>query len=157
MKFFIFVFLLIALLNVNALSKNSIRNAMTISEADPPNPEDETSFLEVATKAKRQGPPPNSGFKTSLLEGETSAFELFNFYEYTFYVQAYELYNAYVLNTGLSCSTIKKAYWYAKKLDAKAIADFCYLIGKQINSSYLNNNLCPYISGTLNWFNACSY
>ncbi len=102
-------------------------------------------------------PPPKSGFKTSFLEGETSAFALFNFYEYTFYVEAYELYNAFALNSALSCSTTKKAYWYAKKLNAKSGANFCKLIGAQISSSYLSSYLCGYILGTVNWFNACSY
>ena len=135
MKFLIFVFLLIALLNVNALSKNRLSNAMTIREADPPNTDDQTS----------------------LLEEESSSFELFNFYEYTFYVESYELYNAYALNTGLSCSSTKKAFWYQKKLDAQSTANFCNLIGSKISSSYLSSYLCGYISGTVNWFNSCSY
>ena len=126
----------IVLLNVEALSKKKLSNAMTISEA---------------------APPPNSGFTNTFLEGESTTFELFNFYEYNFYVEAYELYNAYALNTGLSCSTTKKAYWYAKKLDAKSSANFCKLIGSQINSSYLSSYLCAYITSTVSWFNACSY
>ncbi len=136
MKFLIVVILFIALLNVDALRKKKISNSMTITEA---------------------APPPNSGFKTSFLEEQTSAFELFNFYEYTFYVEAYELYNAFALNSALTCSTTKKAYWYSKKLDALSSANFCRLIGGQINSSYLSSYLCGYISGAVNWFSACSY
>ena len=148
MKFLIFVFLLIAILNVKALSKKRL----SISEDDR-----HTSFLERAAAANMAGPPPNSGFKTSLLEGETSTFELLNFYEYSFYVQSYILYNAYSLNTGLTCSSQKKQFWYEKKMDALALYNFCKLIGNQINSSYLNTSLCSYIYGTVTWFNYCSY
>ncbi len=135
-SFLIAILFVIAVCNVEALTKEKLSNTNKVTVA---------------------APPPNSGFKNSLLEGETSAFELFNFYEYAFYVEAYELYNAYALNSALSCSTTKKAYWYSKKLDAVSSANFCSLIGSQINSSYLSSYLCGYISGSVNWFKACSY
>ena len=75
------------------LERKKLPNAMPISQAVPP---------------------PNSGAMNTFLEGESITFELFNFYEYTFYVEDYELYNGYALNTGLSCS-VKKGYQNGKK------------------------------------------
>ncbi len=135
MKFLIFVFLCIALLNVDALSKKKLSNTMKIREAIPP----------------------NSDYRTTFLQGESSTFELFNFYEYTFYVKAYELYNDYFLNKDIPCYDAKLTYWFGKKLDANSIANFCKLIGTQINSSYLNNYLCGYIEATFKWFDTCAY
>ena len=104
--------------------------------------------------------PPKGGSSVggSFLESETeTGFELINFYEYTFYVQAYELYNEYSLNTGLGCGPVKRQYWFDKKVDAVSIANFCNLIGGQIGSSYLSSYLFGYISGLIGYFNNCSY
>ena len=131
-------FLLLAIANVNCLKKNNLSGSV------------KAELQEVEA--------PTTG-KVSFLEGttETTAFELINFYEYVFYVQAYELYNEYSLNTGLSCGYVKKQYWLTKKLDAISIANFCSLIGSSIGSSYLNTYLCAYILNLKNWFNNCSY
>lgn len=129
------VFLTFAVLNVEALKKKKIADANGVAISEPVPKSDDSSFL----------------------EGETSSFELNNFYEYFFYCQAYELYNNYALNANLYCSTTKRQYWYSKKLDAYSIAAFCRLIGQQQNSSYLSSYLCAYIQNTANWFAGCAY
>ncbi len=135
MKFLIVVFLFIALLNVDALTKKKLSNTLKIREAVPPNSDDKrVTFLE-----------------------QNTTFTSFNFYEYTFYVQAYELYNDYILNKDIPCYDAKLGYWFGKKLDAQSIAKFCKLIGTQINSSYLNSYLCGYIEATFKWFDTCAY
>lgn len=131
--FLIAVILAISTLNVDALRKTKLNDKVAVSAPEP-------------TQAQ-----------SSLLEGETSSFELNNFYEYFFYCQAYELYNDYALNTNLYCSTVKRQQWYGKKLDAYSNAAFCRLIGSQINSSYLSSYLCSYIQNTANWFGSCAY
>ena len=135
MKFLIVVFLFIALLNVDALTKKKLSNTIKIREA-------------VA---------PHSGYQNTFLEGESTTFELLNFYEYTFYVEAFEFYNAYILNKDIECYDAKLGYWFGKKVDAKSSANFCKLIGSQINSSYLNTYLCDYILGTVKWFDTCAF
>ena len=132
--FILLVFLYLTLFNVEALRKKNTMSSTSVAAATPP---------------------PSGG---SFLQGkeETTDFELINFYEYTFYVQAYILYDEYVLNTGLGCSAVKKQYWFDKKTDAASIASFCSLIGSQIGSSYLSGYLCAYISGLIPYFNSCS-
>lgn len=130
--------LLIALANVECLKKNSVLDSGKGKLEEVEGPHDGSgSFLEA--------------------DSETTAFSLNNFYEYVFYVQAYEYYNMYYLNTGLSCGLVKKQYWYTKKLDVISISNFCYLIGSQIGSSYLSTYLCAYILNLKNWYNNCSY
>ena len=133
--FLVTILLALAAFNVEALRKNKLSESSQVTAVDPP---------------------PFGDDETALVEGETSSFELKNFYEYYFYCQAYELYNEYALNTGLSSGSAKRQYWYGKKYDARSIANFCTLIGNQINSSYLKTYLCSYISNTYNWFNTCS-
>ena len=130
--FLVVVCLYLSLFNAEALSKKKALNSNTVAAA-------------VAPKV----------FGT-FLETETG-FELINFYEYTFYVQAYELYNEYALNAGTTCTTVKRQYWFTKKTDAVAIANFCSLIGSQIGSSYLSSYLCGYISGLIPFFKNCTY
>ncbi len=139
-KIFIFVVCLyLTLFNVEAMSKNKAMNSNKLAAADPP-----------AKAGANEG--------GSFLETETeTGFDLNNFYEYTFYVQAYELYNEYALNTGLGCSTVKRQYWFEKKTDAASIANFCRLIGSQIGSSYLSSYLCGYFTGLVPYFNQCTY
>ena len=130
------IFIYLTYFNAEALSKKKIQEEGT----------DKNTITAVQ-------PPPKTG---TFLETSTN-FELFNFYEYTFYVQAYLLYDAYALNTGLSCSSYKKQYGFTKKLDANAASSFCRLIGSQIGSSYLSGYLCQYISNLVPYFNYCSY
>lgn len=132
--FFIAFFFAVCAFNVEALRKMKFSESAHVTVEIPKPSETEGSFL----------------------EGETSSFELFNFYEYYFYCQAYELYNDYALNSG-ACVSTKRQYWFEKKLDAVSIANFCNLIAGQINSSYLGSYLCGYISNTASWFNTCSY
>ena len=136
--FILLVCLYLSLFNVEAMSKNKAMNKNKLSAAEPP------SKTEVGGG--------------SFLEAETeTGFDLNNFYEYTFYVQAYELYNEYALNTGLGCSAVKRQYGFDKKTDAASIANFCSLIGGQIGSSYLSSYLCGYILGLIPYFNYCAY
>ena len=123
--FLVAIFLSVALFNVEALSKKKLAN--TVAAVAPPKFKNNAVFL----------------------EGETSAFELVNFYEYVFYVRAYELYNNYSLNRSLC----KNTYFVHKRLDAISTASFCKLIAGQLNTSYLNY-ICGYIQSSAGWF-AC--
>ena len=137
-SFLLLVSLYLAFFNVEALNKKKSLGSNSFN-------------LETVT------PPPNPNHATFLeAHSATTDFELINFYEDSFYFQAYVLYNAYVLNTGLSCSNAKQIYGFSKKLDATAIGNFCKLIGGQLNDSYLTSSLCPYILGTVSWFAQCS-
>ena len=129
-KLFLIAALFLIIINVSALKRTKPSNKVSLT-APRPKGIDEGSFL------------------------ETTSFELNNFYEFTLYVQAYELYNAYALNTGVPCVT-KRQYWFNKKYDVVAANNFCKFIGSQINSSYLNTYLCGYILGLNNYFAACS-
>ncbi len=128
------VCLYLTIFNAEALRKNKVANTETLAAAAPPSGKGQVAFLETET-----------------------GFDLNNFYEYSFYVQAYILYNEYALNTGLGCTVVKRQYWFDKKTDAASIANFCRLIGSQIGSSYLSSYLCAYISGLIPYFNYCSY
>ena len=129
------VCLFLTIFNAEALRKNKVANTETVAAAVAPN-----------------------GVQGTFLEAESeTGFDLNNFYEYSFYVQAYVLYNEYALNTGLGCSTVKRQYWFEKRVDAVSVANFCKLIGSQIGSSYLSSYLCGYISGLVPYFNQCTY
>ena len=126
----------LTIFNVEALKKNKVANTETLTVAVAPSGVQQGTFLEAETE---------------------TGFDLNNFYEYSFYVQAYVLYNEYALNTGLGCSTVKRQYWFEKKTDANSVASFCKLIGSQIGSSYLSSYLCGYITGLVPYFNQCTY
>jgi len=137
-SFLLLVFLYLAFFNVEALNKKKSLGSNSFN-------------LETVT------PPPNPNHATFLeAHSATTDFELINFYEDSFYFQAYVLYNEYVLNTGLTCNNAKKIYGFSKKLDATALGNFCKLIAGQINSSYLGTYLCAYILGEVSWFAQCS-
>lgn len=100
--------------------------------------------------------PPPGHEDGSFLETQTdTSFDLNNFYEYSGYFASYAIYFAYVNNAKLSCNSYKMNFFFAKKLDALALASLCQTIGNSIGSSYLKVTLYNYLIGLASSFNRC--
>lgn len=128
--FIVFIFLILAVFDVQALLKTKTLS-YSMDEEAPKSSEADTK------KAMAQ------------------SFSVKDFYEYLCYSEAYFLYNDFVLNKSLACGARKKQFWYDRKKQATSMGNFCIMVGKQVGGTYLPY-IGKYILNTVNWFNVCS-